>query len=380
MIICNQCGNGAEPELRFCTDCGAQLYADPTPPPPPQYAQRTAIYGTAAAPARTPPDLRAETVPEIPEQVRPAATTNPILDQAATTIQTPKSPIETRVLMGVIGVVIVAAVATVVYLLLESSPSAKEADQLRKAVAEGRLVTSSGDDAYYHYLQLKAIDRDHKALGEIKMKVLPQLLKLGEDVYSRKANITPEMLTEQDWKKTVRVYEWAKTLEPGDRMLEARWKFAEGEVAKLLGRKDDAERGFAAAAQANGSWALPQNSLGLLRTENRRYTEAITYYQKAIDLDPNWAIPYNNMGTAHFYLKDYDSAERYYRKAIEKNADWARPHCWLGTIYQQKNFNEAAIEQYEAALNLGTDNLPLDRIEIQRRIEKLRAKATGGGA
>jgi tetratricopeptide (TPR) repeat protein len=195
---------------------------------------------------------------------------------------------------------------------------------------------------------------------------------MGEDVFRRKMAVMMEALTTEDWMKTMRAYEWAYALEPTDKQLEARWKFAEAETAKLQGRRDDADRNFAAAARISPNWALPQNSLGLLRMENKRYAESVPYFQKAIDLQSNWEIPYSNMGTAHFYQKDYDTAEGWYQRAAQMNPRWARPHYWLGSIYDIRKWYQMAIDEYETALSLGQDHLPVNADVVRKRIEKLR--------
>jgi tetratricopeptide (TPR) repeat protein len=238
-------------------------------------------------------------------------------------------------------------------------------------VNNGKLVTLSNDDAYSYYYQLRGLDPSHKALAEAGPKVLPQLRSLGEDAFRKKMLVTSERETVQDWQKTLRIYEWAHAIEPGDKQLEGRWRFAEGEFAKLQSRRDDAERGFSQAAQLNSSWSLAQNSLGLLRSESKRYQDAIPYFQRAIDLQPEWEIPYNNMGTAYYYLKDYDTSLYWYGKALEKNSSWGRPHFWIGTIYELKKWKPQAIEEYQTALNLTGDSSTLNTDEIQRRIAKL---------
>ncbi|MGA9996374.1 MAG: tetratricopeptide repeat protein, partial [Pyrinomonadaceae bacterium] len=247
------------------------------------------------------------------------------------------------------------------------------AASLQSAVDGGRLVTLSSDDAYTYFFRLRNLEPQEKILSEIKPKVLPQLRRLGDEVFGKRVSMGLEVLTERDWTIALRAYEWAHVLEEGDKAIEARWKYAEGRVAEAQNRRDDAQNSFYAATQLDSSWALPVNDLGYLYVLNRRYSEAIPYYQRAISLQPGWDIPYNNMGTANYYLKNYEAAEMWYRKAIEVNANWATPHVWLGSIYENRGLKSTAIEEYQTTLNLYNPNRDrINTVEIQNKINALR--------
>ncbi len=364
MIICNNCGTDVADGMRFCVECGEAIPGAVSFTPPPD--QSTFAYGRGgAAPARAPlPDMVTGPPPIIDAQpfVPPSAITAPI-----------QAPRGNKAIVGLLGIVAMVAIAIAVYFALRDTPESRLARAMNNSVASNRLVAmTDGDDAYSYYKQLRAIDPTHSALKDIAPKVLTQLKSMGEDVFRRKMAVMVESLTTEDWMKTMRAYEWANALEPGDKQIEARWKFAEAETAKLQGRKDDADRGFAAAARLNPGWALPQNSLGLLRMESKRYAESIPYLQKAIDLQSNWEIPYNNMGTAYFYQKNYDTAESWYQRASQMNPRWARPHFWLGSIYEYRKWYQMAIDEYETALSLGSDHLPADADAVRKRIDRLR--------
>ena len=385
MIICNSCGSSIGEGERFCTECGETMSmasgsmpppipiaSSSSPPPvPPEF--RTApppiptasTGGFGAAPAPIP--RYTEQTSAAPLKLEPPTLPEPGVFSASV----PATAAKSKVVIGAISAVAIVAIALAVYFALQSSPTAKLAAALRSAVSSGRIVTLSNDDAYSYYYQLRGLDPSNKALTEVAPTVLPQLRTMGEDAFRKKMTVTSEKDTTEDWQKTLRVCEWAHALDGNDKQLEARWRFAQGELAKWQLRKDDAERGYSVAAQVNGSWALPQNSLGLLRNESKRWSEAIPYFQRAIELQPDWEVPYNNMGTAYYFLKNYDTAESWYRRAVEKNSSWGRPHYWLGTIYEQKKWKPQAIEEYQTALNLTRDSSSLNTDEIQRRIAKL---------
>ena len=193
-----------------------------------------------------------------------------------------------KLLVAVVALSVVAVTITLLALqfLASDSSSANLAASLRSAVNVGRLVTLTDDDAYSYYTQLRAQETTHRALNEIAPKVLPQLRIIGEEVLSKKASVHPEQLTERDWARTLRAYEWARALSPSDKALEARWRFAQAEIARSKGKKDEARQGYDAAVQADASWPLPLQSLGSLSMEEKRYSDALAQFQRAIDLRP----------------------------------------------------------------------------------------------
>ena len=401
MIICSQCGSAIEDGHRFCMDCGTEnpvfdqtIQMNQSEAP----IEQPAAFA-AAAPPSSPPPLPPPTL-VLPPQNMSASFAAPALQQTplpTTVIARPefKSPSQAqpvqpirarsnKALIIVLVLIAISAMALTVYFVRRSSTNASRssasqistlAAALQSAVDSNRLVTLSNDDAYTYYFRLREQDPKHNKLTEIKPKVLPQLRSMGDEIIRRRVERGSEKLSETDWTKAVRVYEWAHALEPSEKMYEARWRYAEGFVAKMQGRKDDAERGFSTAVQLLPTWAVPHNDIGMLRTESRRYKEAISYYQQAITLEPNWEMPYNNTGTAYYFLKNYDTAESFYRQAIEKKPDWARPHAWLGSIYEERGQYDLAIEEYQTTLQLyDPEKDTIDTASIQKRINRLQSR------
>lgn len=273
--------------------------------------------------------------------------------------------------------ILLIAIIGLVSLRRNSSPNSPDnlAASLRKSIESGRLVDGSSDDAYSYFTRLNVLDPQNKAINEGKTRLLPQLRQLGDNVFRKRAELSIEILSEQDWIKAQHAYEWAHTLEPADKAIEARWKYASANVAKTQGRRADAESNFNTALQLDSSWALPQNDLGYLWASSKRYSDAIPLYQRAIDLQPDWDIPYNNMGTAHYYNQNDDVAVEWYKRAVEVNGQWATPHAWLGTIFEKKKLTTEAIQEYQTTLNFY--NPSRDRIitaDIQKKISLLEAR------
>ncbi|MGA9994566.1 MAG: hypothetical protein WBP93_04080 [Pyrinomonadaceae bacterium] len=398
MIYCNECGTPVSEGLNFCTECGTEVFRAREAQPS---QQSTVQVNPSAAPVHTPAMIN----PAMGQMTTEAAFDNlPGGTQTSSTTQSTNS----KGLIIVFGILAIMGVAVIVYFAARSqsnstassaSPNSNSgansypvnsnsssgsntidadslAASLNREINNGRLVTLTGDDAYTYFTQLRAVNPQHSALSNIKSKVLPQLRSTGEEIIRRKINHSGEV-SEQDWRISIRVYEWAHMLEPGDSALEARQKYVQGKLAEAHDRRGEAWQDFSAAAQLDPSWAVPQNDLGFLTTQDagagrQKWSNSIPYYQRAIRLQPDWDIPYNNMGTAYYYLEDYTTAEGFYQQSIQRNSNWARPHKWLGDVYVKRNMYGEAVGEYQTALNLynpKTDSLDID--SIQKKIAQL---------
>ena len=100
----------------------------------------------------------------------------------------------------------------------------------------------------------------------------------------------------------------------------------------------------------------PQNAIAYLQRGNENhalgnYKEAITDYDKAIELNPEY-ISYNNRGLANSNLGNHEVAITNYNKAIELNPQYAIAYDSRGTAKSALRQHEEAIEDYNKAIEL----------------------------
>ena len=102
---------------------------------------------------------------------------------------------------------------------------------------------------------------------------------------------------------------------------------------------------------SENSWeSLKEKGNALFK--EKRYKDAITFYQKALKINPNIEVLYSNKGTCEKCLKDYKQAVRDYQKALDINPKNTKNLNRLASVYIiQGDIGQAKMVQ-EKALNL----------------------------
>lgn len=81
-------------------------------------------------------------------------------------------------------------------------------------------------------------------------------------------------------------------------------------------------------------------------------SKALTYYEKAAELDPNSPIPNVHMGALYEKARAFDLSFAEYENAIKKDSTFAPSYRYLGDLYYQYNRPAQATEYYEKYLRL----------------------------
>ncbi len=88
------------------------------------------------------------------------------------------------------------------------------------------------------------------------------------------------------------------------------------------------------AIKMNPNFAQGYNALGLAYKElNANLQEAAWYFKAAIDINPNYVEAYDNLGKAYCGLGQFDKAEEYCKKALSLNPKDSSAQFSLGWIY-----------------------------------------------
>jgi tetratricopeptide (TPR) repeat protein len=283
-----------------------------------------------------------------------------------------------KTIIGIIGVAAVVVMLALVLTLRSGSFALTTEGKLENAITRGSLIAPSGDSAYDYYNKLKQEGASASKLEPYNQKLLPLLTALPERLMSDLVN-KPEQAERPlaEWQDAQRLMTWASEIRPTDKSMAAKAAYCRGRVAYLQERWDDALQAWMQASNADSSWAMPVNGVGLIYNNKKEYSTARQYLQEAIRLAPKWASPYNNMGTSYFMEKNFYEAKPYYERAKELAPQWARPYAWLGDIaYEWADYCQAR-EMYQAAIErapAGMSNWNPQR--MQRKVEAATAKCS----
>jgi tetratricopeptide (TPR) repeat protein len=121
------------------------------------------------------------------------------------------------------------------------------------------------------------------------------------------------------------------------------------------GKVDEAISRFQKAIEIKPTIESAHNNLGNALMQKGRLDEAITQYQAALQIKPDYAESLNNLGNALLQMGKVDEATAQFQKAIQINPDLAQAHNNLGTILLQKGRGDEAVSQYQAALQIKPD-------------------------
>jgi Flp pilus assembly protein TadD len=92
--------------------------------------------------------------------------------------------------------------------------------------------------------------------------------------------------------------------------------------------------------------------LGLTLLQEERLDEAITHYQKALEINPDNAEAHNNLGNALQQKGKLDEAISHFQQAAEINPGLEKAHYNLGVALCQMGRGEEAISHFQQALQI----------------------------
>ena len=89
-----------------------------------------------------------------------------------------------------------------------------------------------------------------------------------------------------------------------------------------LDQADLAEQAFQQAISRNSNDAVAHNHLGILKRRQGQFQDALTEYQRAIDIDAEYARAHLNLGILFdLYLQDLEKALQQYRTYLELSSE-----------------------------------------------------------
>jgi tetratricopeptide (TPR) repeat protein len=119
--------------------------------------------------------------------------------------------------------------------------------------------------------------------------------------------------------------------------------------------------------------------LGWIKNDQGKYTEAITYYEKSLEIrqktpenHPDLANSYNNIGDVYINIGEYSKALSYYEKALEiyqktlpaNHPNLATSYNNIGLVYKDMGEYSKALSYYKKALEIRQKTLPVNHPDL----------------
>lgn len=100
----------------------------------------------------------------------------------------------------------------------------------------------------------------------------------------------------------------------------------------------------------------PKLNLGLCRMMQKRYDEALQWFEQALELNPDSERVHLPMGYCYLQLDDLDEAMRHYLLVLQIRPDSEVAHIYLGQIHLRRGNLAGAVQEFEIVLRLNPRN------------------------
>jgi protein O-mannosyl-transferase len=128
-----------------------------------------------------------------------------------------------------------------------------------------------------------------------------------------------------------------------------------GNALLRKGKVDEAITHYQKALQITPDYAEARDNLGTALLFKGNVDEAITQYQAALQIKPDYADAHNSLGYALLQKGRVDEAIAHCQRALQIKPDYAEAHDNLGYALLQKGRVDEAITQYQTALQIRPD-------------------------
>jgi len=136
-------------------------------------------------------------------------------------------------------------------------------------------------------------------------------------------------------------------------------RFQQAAEAMRAGNLDQAGEGFASIVKDAPRFAEAYLNLGLVREEQGRHGDAITSFQKALELKPRLRGANLFLGVAEFRSNRPDDAIVALRKETAAYPKDANAWMWLGVVELERGRGEDAAEALDKAAKLSPENVDI---------------------
>ncbi len=142
-----------------------------------------------------------------------------------------------------------------------------------------------------------------------------------------------------------------------------------GNCLLQMGQVDEAITHYQKALELKPDHAEAHTNLGNAFRKKDQADKAITCHLKALEYKPNYAEAHNNLANACLQTGQMDDALAHYLKALKLKPDYADAHCNLGSALLQLGRVDEAIIHFQKALehkpNIALAHLNLGIIFLQ---------------
>lgn len=178
----------------------------------------------------------------------------------------------------------------------------------------------------------------HEKLSEIyenqgrhaeMLGILEQIIKISPNNPDRQTRLGKALLDSERVAEAKRAFSKAMILDAQAMAV----RTAEiGEAYLAHGLTEDAENAFKASLEANPGNTFVYNRLAIALRRQKKFTEAIGLYEKALTIDPDEEYLYYNLARAHLSAKNPDLAKTALQKALSIQPDFQEAIELLASI------------------------------------------------